>query len=78
MMKQTFSENTHFSRSSIISLANAKSQFKIHFGHKKKVQVGKDQEKAQPERDSHSKHRGGKKKQTNNQAPTARNTSQAE
>ena len=29
-------------------------------GHKK-VQVGKDQEKAQSERDSHSKNRGGKK-----------------
>ena len=28
---------------------------------KKKVQVGKDQEKAQSERDSHSKNRGGKK-----------------
>ena len=26
-----------------------------------KVQVGKDQEKAQSERDSHSKNRGGKK-----------------
>ena len=34
---------------------------------KKKVQVGKDQEKAQPERDSHSKNRGGKN-QSNNQA----------
>ena len=33
----------------------------------KKVQVGKDQEKAQSEKDSHSKNRGGKKKQTNNQ-----------
>ena len=33
----------------------------------KKVQVGKDQEKAQSERDSHSKNRDGKK-QTNNQA----------
>ena len=32
-----------------------------------KVQVGKDQEKAQLEKDSHSKNRGGKKKQTNNQ-----------
>ena len=33
-----------------------------------KVQVGKDQEKAQSEKDSHSKNRGGKKKQkTNNQ-----------
>ena len=29
--------------------------------HHKKVQVGKDQEKAQSERDSHSKNRGGKK-----------------
>ena len=29
----------------------------------KKVQVGKDQEKAQSEKDSHSKNRGGKKKQ---------------
>ena len=33
----------------------------------KKVQVGKDQEKAQSEKDSHSKNRGWKKKQTNNQ-----------
>ena len=34
----------------------------------KKVQVGKDQEKAQSEKDSHSKNQGGKKnKQTNNQ-----------
>ena len=30
-------------------------------GQKKKVQVGKDQEKAQSEKDSHSKNRGGKK-----------------
>ena len=29
--------------------------------HCKKVQVGKDQEKAQSEKDSHSKNRGGKK-----------------
>ena len=29
--------------------------------YKKKVQVGKDQEKAQSEKDSHSKNRGGKK-----------------
>ena len=33
----------------------------------KKVQVGKDQEKEQSERDSHSKNRGGKN-ETNNQA----------
>ena len=32
-----------------------------------KVQVSKDQEKAQSEKDSHSKNQGGKKKQTNNQ-----------
>ena len=29
--------------------------------HAKKVQVGKDQEKAQSEKDSHSKNRDGKK-----------------
>ena len=33
---------------------------------RKKVQVGKDQEKAQSEKDVHSKNRGGKN-QTNNQ-----------
>ena len=33
---------------------------------KQEVQVGKDQEKAQSEKDSHSKNRGGKF-QTNNQ-----------
>ena len=38
----------------------------------KKVQVGKDQEKAQSEKDSHSKNRGGKK-QTNNQGPVVQN-----
>ena len=31
------------------------------YKRKKKVQVGKDQEKAQSEKDSHSKNRGGKK-----------------
>ena len=36
--------------------------------HHTKVQVGKDQEKAQSEKDSNSKNRGWKKKQTNNQA----------
>ena len=40
----------------------------------KKVQVGKDQEKAQPGKDSHSKNRGGKK-QTNNQVLISGNTS---
>ena len=34
---------------------------KEHSEFNKKVQVGKDQEKAQSEKDSHSKNRGGKK-----------------
>ena len=33
----------------------------FHKDAQKKVQVGKDQEKAQSEKDSHSKNRGGKK-----------------
>ena len=33
----------------------------VEVQHDKKVQVGKDQEKAQSEKDSHSKNRGGKK-----------------
>ena len=33
---------------------------KIEPSHKKNVQVGKDQENAQSEKDSHSKNRGGK------------------
>ena len=36
-------------------------QFTQNFLSCKKVQVGKDQEKAQSEKDSHSKNRGGKK-----------------
>ena len=36
----------------------------------KKVQEGNDQEKAKPEKDSHSKNRGKKNKQTKNKAPT--------
>ena len=35
---------------------------KLHKRPYKKVQVGKDQEKAQSEKDSHPKNRGGKKK----------------
>ena len=34
---------------------------KIILGYWEKVQVGKDQEKTQSEKDSHSKNRGGKK-----------------
>ena len=33
----------------------------VKSGTNEKVQVGKDQEKAQSEKDSHSKNRGGKK-----------------
>ena len=32
------------------------------YNHNRKVQVGNDQEKAQSEKDSHSKNRDGKKK----------------
>ena len=38
-------------------------QTRLNLQQVEKVQVGKDQEKAQPERDSHSKNRGGKKVQ---------------
>ena len=37
------------------------SAFVFHTRIEKMVQVGKDQEKAQSEKDSHSKNRGGKK-----------------
>ena len=43
-------------------LGDIKTTYVIHHPVKaKKVQVGKDQEKAQSEKDSHSKIRGGKK-----------------
>ena len=45
---------------------SGKVAIRKRFPLQKKVQVGKDQEKAQSEKDSHSKNRGGKK-QTNNQ-----------
>ena len=35
--------------------------YQIHLFNYRKVQVGKDQEKAQSEKDSHSKNRDGKK-----------------
>ena len=44
-----------------INIAKAQGPDKIANIMLKKVQVGKDQEKAQSERDSHSKNRGGKK-----------------
>ena len=47
----------------ICSLLFVLCSFHLHsvLSDKKKVQVGKDQEKVQSERDSHSKNRGGKK-----------------
>ena len=51
----------------IQSFVDRKDMEKFHDALKK-VQVGKGQEKAQSEKDSHSKNRGGEKKQqTNNQ-----------
>ena len=41
--------------------AKRKQWYKLLSKYGKKVQVGKDQEKAQSEKDSHSKNRGGKK-----------------
>ena len=43
-----------------IKICSLDKQFQVHV-MQKKVQVGKDQEKAQSEKDSHSKNRGGKK-----------------
>ena len=44
-----------------ISTVKSNYFFKNHNFYVEKVQVGKDQEKAQSEKDSHSKNRGGKK-----------------
>ena len=50
------------------SIVNKSDYFRyVSFGTvrlSKKVQVGKDQEKAQSEKDSHSKNQGGKKTTT--------------
>ena len=53
-----------------IKICSLDKQFQVHVVHvmQKKVQVGKDQEKAQSEKDSHSKNRGGKN--TNQQSDT--------
>ena len=55
-----------FALSKVSSLSRRKSSLACFFSglsrlQGKKVQVGKDQEKAQSEKDSHSKNRGGKK-----------------
>ena len=53
----------HFTNSAVaLFLKSQMSSFKqFVVCIEKKVQVGKDQEKAQSEKDSHSKNRGGKK-----------------
>ena len=43
-----------------IHLSSVSNRFDV-FESNRKVQVGKDQEKAQSEKDSHSKNQGGKK-----------------
>ena len=43
------------------TISNTKLLAGLNRFYRKKVQVGKDQEKAQSEKDSHSKNRGGKK-----------------
>ena len=47
-------------KKSMVSMVTVKPILE-HGGVHRKVQVGKDQEKAQSEKDSHSKNRGGKK-----------------
>ena len=61
-------KNIDIVRICVISLYTLCHNFRFHsiirlvnVLHLKKVQVGKDQEKAQSEKDSHSKNRGGKK-----------------
>ena len=48
-------------RATALDLRNSESSLRGCDIHSKKVQVGNDQEKAQSERDPHSKNRGGKK-----------------
>ena len=50
-----------FSSCSSILTPDASTDRTVHLIAREKVQVGKDQEKAQSEKDSHSKNRGGKK-----------------
>ena len=50
-----------FSKRTLIKAVKGKLLERFNFFFKKKVQVGKDQEKAQSEKDSHSKNQGGKK-----------------
>ena len=48
-------------RMAVHNIKNVRKGGNYFLGKYKKVQVGKDQEKAQSEKDSHSKNRGGKK-----------------
>ena len=54
--KKSWSDDFSYIKDAILSKYLLKGSSKS-----KKVQVGKDQEKAQSEKDSHSKNRGGKK-----------------
>ena len=60
---KNFCENDNFSGDDAIfeELDANITESEVQACIKKKVQVGKDQEKAQSEKDSHSKNRGGKK-----------------
>ena len=55
--RATLSCDSSYYKGSLMKL----QKLRVRLGSCKKVQVGKDQEKAQSEKDSHSKNRGGKK-----------------
>ena len=62
-MKQCKTQTVHgFAQNVTFSISQALFSMDSLTWKVKKVQVGKDQEKAQSEKDSHSKNRGGKKK----------------
>ena len=66
IQNHTFIEHIHIQSitKQIFTNGSVKSKPRNHLSESKtfkKVQVGKDQENAQSERDSHSKNRGGKK-----------------
>ena len=59
MIQDYLNKNYIVSQNKTIKPINANTLFET--SENEKVQVGKDQEKAQSEKDSHSKNRGGKK-----------------
>ena len=66
IQNRTISTHTTFSQKPEVEYFKIMAYFDEKKNRKKKVQVGKDQKKAQSEKDSYSKNRGGKN-QTNNQ-----------